>query len=110
MNNCRRFVITSNAPRAQAGPSAVVYARTPHKAAEVFARRFAGCGCYPLTNIPAREDEAGALWSGWRAGAAHPGDVPEGAPAVIFIHEQIGGFDAPDQHAALFVIDEFSPT
>ena len=112
MNNCRRFVITSNAPRAQAGPSAVVYARTPHKAAEIFARRFAGCGCYPLTILPAREDEAGALWSGWRAGVARSitEPVPEDAPTALFIREQIGGFDVPEQHADLFVIDELSPT
>ena len=108
MTNCRRFIITSNAPRAQSGPSGVVYAATPHKAAELFARRFVSTGCHPLRALPAREDEAGAVWSNWRAEVAHPGDVPERAPGVLFIRERIGGFDAKDASLGLVVIDELS--
>ena len=105
----RTFIVTSNAPRAQSGPSAVVMARTPHKAAEIFARRFAGTDCRPLTDLPTREDDDGILWRNWRATVAHPGGVPEGAPAVLFIREQLGWALHRDAPADLIVIDEFGP-
>lgn len=105
----RTFIVTSNAPRAQSGPTAAVMARTPHKAAELFARRFADTGCHPLRDLPAREDDAGNLWRNWRAEVAYPGDVPEGAPAVLFIREQIGWAAHRDAPADLIVIDELSP-
>ena len=110
MTSCRRFIITSNAPRAQTGPAGIVYASTPHKAADLFARRFTGYACHPLRQLPAREDEAGALWSNWRAEVAHLGDVPERVPAVLFIREQIGGFGNQDARLDLMVFDESSAT
>lgn len=89
----RTFQIKSNAPYGKPGPTATIESATPHAAVVAFRNQFAEMA------IPGEvrweqptEDKDGRLFSRWSCTLIWPGDVPEGAPARVFIAEQIGGF------------------
>lgn len=90
----RTFQITSNAPYGKKGPTATIEATTPHTAVQAFRDQHAQCASpAPLQYSQPTEDADGGLFSRWTCTFIWPADVPEGAPARVFIAEQIGGFN-----------------
>ena len=90
----RTFQIKSNAPMGKSGPVATIEAATPHAAVVAFRNQFAEMAIpgETLKWEQPTEDQDGRLFSNWSCNLIWPTDVPEGAPARVFIAEQIGGF------------------
>ncbi len=89
----RTFEIKSNAPMGKSGPTGTNQSSTPHAAAQAFRDQHAPQAILgELRWEQPTEDAEGRLFSRWSCNLIWPIDVPEGAPARLFIAEQIGGF------------------
>jgi hypothetical protein len=89
----RTFQIKSNAPMGKSGPAATIEAATPHAAVQALCDQHAHTAILgALRWEQPAEDQDGRLFSRWSCNLIWPTDVPEGAPARVFIAEQIGGF------------------
>lgn len=92
----RQFYITSTAAYGRKGPAAIMTTRTAHAAAQAFAEAFApGATLGTLRHEPTQTDSAGRLMTWHRAELIHGTDTQSIAPHVVWVREQIGGFDAP---------------